>query len=164
MKSSRYFLDTEFIDDGKRIEMVSIGIFSEDGRGYYAENAEADLSRADDWILKNVIPHLSGKKKNLTEIRDEVVAFIGPEKPEFWAYFADYDWFLFCRLFGRLLDLPKGYPHLCLDLKQWALFIDERDIPKHQGIEHHALEDAKWNKEIYDHLLLAQRNRFLPKR
>jgi len=38
--------------------------------------------------------------------------------PEFYGYYADYDWVLFCSLFGRMIDLPKGFPMYCKDLKQ----------------------------------------------
>lgn len=38
--------------------------------------------------------------------------------PEFYAYYADYDWVVFCWLFGRMIDLPKGFPMYCKDLKQ----------------------------------------------
>jgi len=38
--------------------------------------------------------------------------------PEFYAYYADYDWVVFCWLFGRMIDLPKGFPWYCKDLKQ----------------------------------------------
>lgn len=41
-----------------------------------------------------------------------------PEGIEFYAYYADYDWVLFCSLFGRMIDLPKGFPMYCRDLKQ----------------------------------------------
>ncbi len=37
---------------------------------------------------------------------------------EFYAYYADYDWVLFCSLFGTMMDLPKGFPMFCIDLKQ----------------------------------------------
>lgn len=37
---------------------------------------------------------------------------------EFYGYFADYDWVVFCWLFGRMIDLPKGFPMYCRDLKQ----------------------------------------------
>ncbi len=40
------------------------------------------------------------------------------KNPEFYAYYADYDWVLFCSLFGRMMDLPKGFPMYCRDLKQ----------------------------------------------
>jgi hypothetical protein len=39
-------------------------------------------------------------------------------KPEFYAYYADYDWVVFCWLFGKMIDLPKGFPMYCRDLKQ----------------------------------------------
>lgn len=40
------------------------------------------------------------------------------EEVEFYAYYADYDWVVFCWLFGRMIDLPKGFPMYCRDLKQ----------------------------------------------
>lgn len=40
------------------------------------------------------------------------------EKPEFYAYYADYDWVVFCWLFGRMIDLPNAFPMYCKDLKQ----------------------------------------------
>jgi hypothetical protein len=42
----------------------------------------------------------------------------GGEQPSFYAYYADYDWVVFCSLFGRMIDLPKGFPMYCIDLKQ----------------------------------------------
>lgn len=38
--------------------------------------------------------------------------------PEFYGYFADYDWVAFCWLYGKMVDLPKGFPKYCRDLKQ----------------------------------------------
>lgn len=46
------------------------------------------------------------------------------EPPEFYAYYADYDWVLFCSLFGTMMDLPKGFPQYCRDLKQ---MLDEKE-------------------------------------
>ena len=37
---------------------------------------------------------------------------------EFYAYYADYDWVVFCWLFGTMINLPKGFPMYCIDLKQ----------------------------------------------
>ena len=48
-------------------------------------------------------------------------------KPVFYAYYADYDWVVFCWLFGRMIDLPKGFPMYCNDLQQIA-FNKARDI------------------------------------
>lgn len=83
------------------------------------------------------------------------------DQPEFYGYYADYDWVLFCSLFGRMIELPKGFPMYCRDLKQ---MLDEKynpvlleltknrdDYPK-QTNEHNALADAKWNFELYKFL------------
>lgn len=37
----KYFLDTEFIEDGVTIDLISIGIVSDDGREFYACNRDA---------------------------------------------------------------------------------------------------------------------------
>lgn len=34
----KYWFDTEFIEDGKTIDLLSIGIVSEEGHTLYAEN------------------------------------------------------------------------------------------------------------------------------
>lgn len=95
---------------------------------------------------------------------------------EFYGYYSDYDWVLFCSLFGRMIDLPKGFPMYCIDLKQ---AIDDKakiymDLPENFGApvslnetltyykakpnypiqrnEHNALADAKWNFELYKFL------------
>lgn len=95
-------------------------------------------------------------------------------QPEFYGYYADYDWVLFCSLFGRMIDLPKGFPMCCIDLKQTldekaaTLLIEapsscdnllgalaaikrKETYPK-QINEHNALADAKWNYELYKFL------------
>ena len=50
-----YYLDTEFIEDGSTIDLISIGIVAEDGREYYAINYNCDFSKADYWVLENVL-------------------------------------------------------------------------------------------------------------
>lgn len=37
---------------------------------------------------------------------------------EFYGYYSDYDWVLFCSLFGSMSQLPKGFPMYCRDLNQ----------------------------------------------
>jgi hypothetical protein len=75
--------------------------------------------------LKNLIKW-NGKSNK--QIAEEISVFTRKVKvdngilcqdtPEFYAYYADYDWVLFCSLFGRMIDLPKGFPMYCIDLKQ----------------------------------------------
>ncbi len=55
-----YCYDTEFLDDGKTIELISIGIVCEDGREYYAVNSDMpeDRIRKHSWLMDNVWPSL----------------------------------------------------------------------------------------------------------
>jgi hypothetical protein len=67
----KYWYDTEFLEDGRTIELISIGIIAEDGREYYAVNDELANSPArpfrgrlarrvkrHDWLMANVVPSL----------------------------------------------------------------------------------------------------------
>lgn len=57
---TRYWYDTEFLEDGSSIALISIGIVSDDGRVYYAVNGEAPWKRIaeHDWLVQNVVPSL----------------------------------------------------------------------------------------------------------
>ena len=79
----RYFIDTEFIEDGFTIDLISIGIVCEDGREFYAINSDCNLDRASDWVKTNVICHLPPKDDPIgncwmtkKEIAFEVLKFI----------------------------------------------------------------------------------------
>lgn len=56
----RVFYDTEFLENGRTIDLISIGMVSDDGREYYAVNAAApmDRIRTEPWLMANVVPHL----------------------------------------------------------------------------------------------------------
>lgn len=166
------------------IDLISIGIVAEDGREYYAVSNEYSYSDADEWVKENVILSayksvVHGNNRNRIDassfhyqygksnrqIAEEVLKFmgcwrdqhfyrIGKDVPEIYGYYADYDWVLFCSLFGRMIDLPKGFPMYCIDLKQ---MMDEKGLSKEwkrdncpdpEG-EHNALVDAKWNMKLY---------------
>lgn len=192
---------------GKRrhfIDLISIAIVAEDGREYSAVSNEYNYKDADQWVKDNVIVPLylntcHGDQRNqmnetnfhksfgksTLQISMEIEYFIrynvnSDKQPfEFYGYYADYDWVLFCSLFGRMIDLPKGFPMYCKDLKQ---ILDEKALsiypgttfyhkpntpdtlenrinwikvrpgfPKQQN-EHSALDDAKWNKKLYEFL------------
>jgi len=156
----RYFFDTEFIENGRTIDLISLGMVAEDGRELYLCNRDCRLEQASDWVKQNVLPHLPPESDTLLwvahwQIRDAILKFALPkEKPEFWAYFADYDWVVFCQLFGIMIDLPKGYPMWCRDLKQlmWHLGISKKALAPSPKNEHDALADARWNKVVFEYL------------
>jgi hypothetical protein len=148
----RIWLDTEFMEDGKTIELLSIGIVREDGAEYYAVNSEADVSKANPWVKENVLPKIDFKDaKPRNQIRQEVEKILRADgsKPEIWGYYADYDWVAVCQLFGRMVDLPKGFPMYCRDIKQFCVEIGNPDLPKQDKSEHHALADARWNRSAW---------------
>ena len=148
----RIFFDTEFIENGVTIDLISIGLVREDGAEYYAEANECNLLSASEWVKQNVIPHLRGGKKLRRQIAQEIVEFVGPS-PEFWAYFADYDWVVLCQLYGTMMQLPDGWPKFCLDIKQVAYLMDDPSLQRPEGGDHDALADARWNKRIWHELM-----------
>ncbi|MCP4762004.1 MAG: 3'-5' exoribonuclease [archaeon] len=153
----KYYIDTEFIEYPCTIDLISIGIKCEDGREFYAISTDFDSSKASDWVKENVISKLPEPETcNLwmpkVQIPTEILSFIGDDKPEFWAYFADYDWVVFCWLFGTMINLPKGWPMYCRDLKQLLDESGKEKIKEHEGA-HNAIVDARWNKTLHEHLL-----------
>lgn len=141
----RIALDTEFLEDGKTIELISIGLVREDGETYYAEVPTAsEISGTSLWLAEHVQPYLTGPRKAKTQIAHEIVEFVDHE-PEFWAWYASYDWVVLCQLYGEMLHLPPTWPMWCNDFRQVcsADSLPDQD-PAIDGPEHHALSDAKW--------------------
>jgi len=264
-----YYLDTEFLEGTQKksvlginygntkptIDLISIGIVSEDNRKYYAVSKEFNLKEAWNrydlkpdidnggmkkvyWIRENVLKpiwedYLKNQNTfekthfwNLTsefsyktmkriikwtgksnqQITEEIKEFVFPKyanydmtnklaeipeaiilkdnywmdkkylNPEFYVYYGDYDWVVFCWLFGKMVNLPSGFPYYAKDLKQimdekaeqWRLqklkngdnysFEHCLSVMKHfktypkQMNEHNALSDAIWNKELHEFL------------
>lgn len=182
---TKYFIDTEFRERPYTIDLISIGIVCEDGREYYAihKNFNLDDVWDDGWLRKNVLLpiYLDGigedirdvlpfskdsidtilvsSGKSVEQIRKEIIYFICDDRPEFYGYYADYDWVVFCWIFGRMIDLPKGFPKYCMDLKQ---MMDDNGLDKEwkrlncpdpEG-EHNALVDARWNLKLFNELKL----------
>lgn len=150
----RFWFDTEFLEDGRTIDLISIGVVSEDGREFYAETLGSDVvARKTEWLTTNVWPHLLGPGawKERNQIARDLIEFMG-EKPEIWAYYADYDWVALCQLHGRMIDLPQGWPMFCRDVKQLADIKGNPKLPKQAAQEHHALADARWTHEAWQFL------------
>lgn len=145
----KIWFDTEFIEDGKTIDLLSIGAEAEDGSLFYAESSECDRSRASPWVVENVFPHLT-PDTSLT--REEIAVgfreFAG-YRPEFWAYYADYDWVVLCQLYGTMMQLPKGWPMYCRDIKQFCDSIGNPKLPEQGNGEHNALLDARWARTAH---------------
>ncbi|MGZ4972503.1 MAG: 3'-5' exoribonuclease domain-containing protein [Limisphaerales bacterium] len=171
----RYWYDTEFIEDGRTIELISIGIVAEDGRELYFESSDVDLFRSSEWVKDNVVCHLWHKQKDKSAFNEwsltntntgglssrnaiahAIRKFCDPDKygkPEFWAYYADYDHVVLCQLFGTMMDLPDGWPMYTRDIKQLCDSLGNPKLPEQESAEHHALADARWTRLAHEFLL-----------
>lgn len=160
----RYWFDTEFIEKPGLLDLISIGIVAEDGRTLYLENADALWVEASEWVWDNVRPHLLGgeAQKPYRQIGKAIREFVGDDpEPQFWGYFADYDWVLFCWLQGRMIDLPKGWPMFCRDIQQWRVEMGIERLPPQNAVAHHALNDALWTRDAWEFLADIRRTRML---
>ena len=253
-KPKKFFYDTEFLEGTQQkrflgitygttaptIDLISIGIVSDDGLEYYAVSKDFNLWEAwnrydlkytpssgdmrnyfpegsyhkEYWIRENVLkpifkswlyrghelaglplPELKPKQftykrfkkflevfgKSRNQISNEIKDFITPigqnplDSVNLWGYYSDYDHVVFCWLFGKMLDLPDGFPMYSKDLKQSYDFYNKnfkkrkalnavmphlvnfeslKDLPDYpkQENEHNALADARWNKKLYEFL------------
>lgn len=159
-----YFIDTEFVEYPCTIDLISIGIVSGDGREFYMINSDCFLPRASDWVVENVLEKMPEYQKDgqcfdrkheivqpKSIIANKIREFVKEEYPIFWGYYADYDWVVFCWLFGKMIDLPATYPMYCRDIRQVADMLGNLGLPPQQD-EHNALDDAKWNKKAFEYL------------
>ncbi len=229
----KYFMDTEFLEGTQKkrflgitvgetkptIDLVSIGIVTEDNQKYYAISKDFNLKEAwnrydivhkrlDDggstyrqkvyWIRENILlpiylENIHGDERNVfpfsyssmryilwkvgksnKQIAEEVKKFVWKTSKindpygignweeikylfpvEFYAYFGAYDWVGFCWIFGKMIELPKGFPMYINDLKQ---IMDENGLtaewkkincPDPVG-QHNASVDANWNKMLFE--------------
>lgn len=172
---TRYCYDTEFLEDGSTIELISIGIVADDGREYYAVNADMDTDRIfdDKWLRENVWPSLpirwngstatpfldkrSAVLKPKWVIANEVREFLlgGRGSIELWADYAAYDHVVLAQLFGKMIDLPAGIPMYTNDIEQEISRLPGFVTPEQTDGKHNALADARHNLTVLQALAAA---------
>lgn len=175
-----YCYDLEFLEDGRTIELISIGIVSETGREYYAVNLDLPVKRIrkHQWLMENVVPSLpkpagdwnnhmprrwlfdynNHAVKHRDRIAEEVRAFLLAEgKPELWADYGAYDHVALCQLWGPMINLPAGLPMFTHDIEQAIEAVPGFVKPEQAEGQHNALEDARYNMRVLDALREAAR-------
>ncbi|MGW4223023.1 3'-5' exoribonuclease domain-containing protein [Streptomyces bauhiniae] len=166
--------DLEFLEDGVRIELISIGMVCDDGREYYAVNRDMPVRKIckHKWLMENVVPSLPqghGDRRNhlprswlfdyadpvvkrRERIADDVMNFIRAAGPavELWANYGAYDHVALAQLWGRMIDLPEGVPMFTCDIQQERLRLGFRwdELPQQESGEHNALADARHNQTV----------------
>lgn len=243
-KQDKRFLGMKYGETKNTIDLISIGIVSEDSQEYYAISKDFNLREAWNrydlvweqtygdmrnefpegrykkvyWIRDNVLKpifiewlyqgHLKAKlplpelknnqftyrrfKKFLKyfgktnkQIAEDVFNFcsgdtlsiekakhynVKYENINLYGYYSAYDHVCFSWLFGKMIDLPNGFPMYTRDLKQELDrenilqaeqkrlgFTDLSDLKMHvkypkQENEHSAICDARWNKQFHEFL------------
>lgn len=144
MKRNRFFYDCEFIEDGRTIDLISIGIVDERGREYYAVSCEFDAAKSySPFLLEHVWPSLPQLRSNSPagtqvlarhprldhvhqdvkpreqiagEVRDFLLSGVG--KPQLWARWGAYDHVVLMWLWGDMSRHPDELPFYTRDLQQ----------------------------------------------
>lgn len=176
----KYFYDTEFHEDGKTIDFISIGIVCEDGRTLYRVSNEFDTRRVarHGWLMANVMNSIDhdqfitydfqGKPavrdiyvtdkaaRSRDQIARDITDFVGADRnAEFWAWFSAYDHVCLAQIFGAMVDLPNMMPMYTNDLKTIMDITGVRHsmMPKQPEGHHNALADAQMNVVRYNFLM-----------
>ncbi|QSB16226.1 polyadenylate-specific 3'-exoribonuclease AS [Natronosporangium hydrolyticum] len=151
----RYFYDCEFIEDGRVVDLVSIGVVDEFGREFYAVSTEFDAAAAVPWVRRNVLAKLPSPAdrawRSRREIRDQLWEFLtepvrdSGEELELWAWYAAYDHVVLAQLWGAMPQLPREIPRFTKDLRQLWDDLKRPKLPAPEAGRHDALVDARHN-------------------
>jgi hypothetical protein len=147
----RFFYDCEFIEDGRTIELVSIGVVSEKGDEFYAVSTEFDPTRAIDWVRRHVLDKLPAPADPvwcpLARIRADLLDFLtaSGEPIELWAWMSAYDHVALAQLWGDMRALPRVIPRFTHELRQRWEDAGAPQLPQAPADQHNALADARHN-------------------
>jgi hypothetical protein len=160
----RYFYDCEFIEDGRIVDLVSIGVVDEFGREFYAVSTEFDDSRAVPWVRRNVLDKLPSPSdrswRSRERIRQDLYEFLVEplrgrnEQMELWAWYAAYDHVALAQLWGAMPALPREIPRFTKDLRQRWDDLGRPPLPEMSG-RHDALVDARHNLARWEAMVAA---------
>lgn len=151
-----FFYDCEFIEDGVTIDLVSIGVVSEEGAEFYAVSTEFDPDRAGPWVRQHVLPKLPPPSdpawRSRARIRQDLLAFLGVDESdsgrcevELWAWMGGYDHVVLAQLWGAMPALPRSLPRFTRDIRQRWEDVGRPRLPQPPSDAHDALADARFN-------------------
>ena len=166
-----FFLDTEFIANAETcsVKPLSIALVDEPGNSLYIVISDAPRHEGDEFVQEHVIPYLDIAPFPGYEMQDQIQVHLDKEtgtdhtfmstnrktagalikfwvdsfqqQPRFTAWYASYDWVVFCDLLGGFINLPAGWPQYVNDWR-WT----RTRLQEYKGSltvpEHHCLRDA----------------------
>ncbi|HJN84952.1 MAG TPA: 3'-5' exoribonuclease [Patescibacteria group bacterium] len=159
------FVDTEFSDlDPYTGEILSIGIVKPNGDELYIE-LEYD-GEVHPWVKENILPSLTEPKVTREAAQEKITAFLGDEKPYMVAFVPQYDMIYMVKLFGvgnapfHWMSIDFASMMFANDINPEGMlaannevYLKEIGIDPTQYREHHALDDAKMLREVYQKIV-----------
>ncbi len=147
---TRYFLDTEFTGFDT-FQLISLAIVGEDGREFYGECSDFQMSLCSDFVRSVVVPNLGrlpGRSMPAEMLREDLSSWLRaiPLRPRpVLCYDFARDMDLFERLLGGALPIGWKVEDVAqkIDGARRAAFLEN------VGIQHHALHDARANAFAY---------------
>lgn len=157
--TTHHFFDFEFVESPEYNDVmpISFGITNIDGtRELYLEfQFDEERAQKHDFVREVVLPLLEERPEDRLTIQQAADAikdhFYGDQHVTLWAFFASYDFYLLCRCFGGMLNLPPMLPHAVMDLRQLMIHTSFNPAwapKKHKTRQHHALVDARWDRDL----------------
>lgn len=177
MSVRNVYLDCEFLPaDPTTNGLVSIGLTDNAGVDFYAVNADMDVAalHAVPWMVNNVWPYLptvaddgvpGGRELDyddaqvigIDEIRAGVAAYFNQTRASetrLYAYYGGQDIGRLHSLWGNDWSvMPDQIPQWFTELEGLIVDAGRPRLPVQDGGEHHALADARYNRQIHEALL-----------
>ena len=148
MKKTKIFIDTEFTGI-ETMDLISIGLVSEDGREFYAERDDFDVGICNQFVRSNVLPILrapGAAVMSLADLKVAVAAWLATFESEGATIFFDHmiDWALLWELYDKKTPEWLGSRNIKANLD---LIARENFFTTTGLIQHHALHDARANRQ-----------------
>ncbi|MFF9192708.1 3'-5' exonuclease family protein [Streptomyces rochei] len=169
--SRRIYLDLEFLPKFPSLPgTVSIGLHDDVGRDYYAVNADMDVAvvRDNPFLREHVWPYLPltadgeldlshPSVKSEHQIRRDLEAYFDADpRPDkiLYANHGAQDVLRLHAFWGHDWNrMPDVIPTWAEDLKALRVRAGDPEMPKQESTEHHALEDARYNRAMHEALI-----------
>lgn len=169
--SRRIYLDKEFLPRFPSVPgTVSVGLHDDAGRDYYAVNADmsVDAVRANPFLREHVWPYLPltddgdldrshPSVKTEHEIRRDLETYFAADSRADKILYANHgaqDVLRLHAFWGHDWNrMPDVIPTWAEDLKALRVRAGNPAMPKQESTEHHALEDARYNRAMHEALI-----------
>jgi hypothetical protein len=182
-KKHNIFYDFEFLEDGRTIEPISLGmVIPTLERELYIVFNDFDTRRVarHNWLMDNVMTSIAHDKfvvsdfeghpmvrdiyitepgaMSKTEARVAIDEFLVDVWPKFWNWYGAYDHVALGQVYGPMIEWPDKFPMFSNDIKMLCNLAGNPEMPKQPSGLHNALDDARWNVVRYEYVTTLLRD------